>query len=131
MDALWTVADWAGRILFAIVFVNSGLFHLRGHQAATGYAKSKSVPLAGFMVTVTGIQILVGVALIVAGWHPIVGALLLAAFLLPTAFMMHNFWTLTDPGQRANDQTHFFKDLALAGAALLYAVALHRQGVPL
>lgn len=131
MDGLWTVADWVGRILFALVFVNSGIFHLKGHAMATGYAKSKGVPLAGLMVAITGVQILVGPALILAGWHPIIGALLLFVFLVPTAFMMHNFWTITDPLQRANDQVHFLKDLALAGAALLYAVAQHRQGVPL
>ena len=131
MDGLWTVVDWVGRILFAIVFINSGIFHLKGHAHATGYAKSKGVPLAGLLVAVTGIQILVAPAMIVVGWHPIVGALLLVVFLLPTAFMMHNFWTITDPMQRSNDQVHFLKDLALAGAALLYAVALHRQGVPL
>lgn len=131
MEGLWTVADWAGRILFVIVFVNSGIFHLRRHQAATGYAQSKGVPLAGLAVTITGLQILIGAAMIVPGWHPIIGALLLAVFLLPVAVIMHNFWTVTDPGQRANEQIHFFKDLALAGAALLYAAALHRAGVPL
>lgn len=131
MDGLWTAADWAGRILFAAVFVNSGMFHLAGHKAATGYAQSKGVPMAGVLVAITGIQIIVGAALIVVGWHPIVGALLLVVFLVPTAFMMHNFWTITDPMQRANDQVHFLKDIALAGAALLYAAALHRAGVPL
>ena len=130
MDALWTVADWAGRILFAGLFINSGIFHLTGHKHATGYAKSKGVPLAGLLVALTGLQILAGALMIVPGWHPIIGALLLAVFLVPVAFIMHNFWTLTDPAQKAGDQAHFFKDLALAGAALLYAVALHRQGIP-
>lgn len=131
MDGLWTILDWVGRILFAIVFVNSGFFHLRQHRAATGYAQSKGVPLAGVAVTITGLQIIVGALMIVPGWHPIIGALLLAVFLVPVAFIMHNFWKVTDPMQRANEQIHFFKDLALAGASLLYAVALHRQGVPL
>lgn len=131
MDGLWTAADWVGRILFVIVFVNSGIFHLRRHQAATGYAQSKGVPMAGLAVTITGLQILIGAAMIVPGWHPIIGALLLAVFLVPVALIMHNFWTITDPMQRANDQAHFFKDIALAGAALLYAAALHRAGVPL
>lgn len=130
MDGLWTVADWVGRVLFSIVFVTSGIFHLTSHRAATGYAQSKGVPLAGVAVAITGLQIIIGAVMIVPGWHPIIGALLLALFLVPVAFIMHNFWTIADPGQRANDRTHFFKDLALAGAALLYAVALHRQGVP-
>ena len=131
MDGLWTALDWAGRFLFSAVFVSSGLFHLTAHKNATGYAKSKGVPLAGLAVTITGLQILVGAAMIIPGWHPIIGALLLAVFLVPVAFIMHDFWTVTDPMMRLNDRTHFFKDLALAGAALLYAVALHRQGVPL
>lgn len=131
MDAIWTVADWAGRLFFAAVFINGAMFHLAAHAMATGYAKSKGVPFAGFLVAITGLQLVAGAAMIVLGWHPIVGALLLVLFLIPTAFMMHSFWTLTDPGQRAADQAHFFKDMGLAGAALLYAVALHRAGVAL
>jgi uncharacterized membrane protein YphA (DoxX/SURF4 family) len=130
MNGLWTIADWAGRILLSAVFINSGIFHLAGHANATAYAKSKGVPAAGFLVALTGVQILLGGAMIVLGWHPIIGALLLLVFLVPVAIIMHAFWTVQDPMQRMSEQVHFFKDLALAGAALLYAVALHRQGVP-
>ena len=66
MDGLWTILDWVGRILFAIVFVNSGFFHLRSHRAATGYAQSKGVPLAGVAVTITGLQIIVGATMLMA-----------------------------------------------------------------
>ena len=131
MDGLWMVADWAGRILLAAVFINSGIFHLAGHNNATAYAKSKGVPAPGFFVALTGIQIIAGGAMIVLGWHAIVGALLLLVFLIPVAIIMHPFWRVTDPMQRMGEQVHFFKDLALAGAALLYMVALHRQGVAL
>jgi uncharacterized membrane protein YphA (DoxX/SURF4 family) len=130
MDGLWTVADWAGRILLAAVFINSGIFHLVGHANATAYAKSKGVPAPGFFVALTGVQIIAGGAMIVLGWHPILGALLLLIFLIPVAIIMHAFWKVPDPMQRMGEQVHFFKDLALAGAALLYMVSLHRQGVP-
>jgi uncharacterized membrane protein YphA (DoxX/SURF4 family) len=131
VDALWTVAAWAGRLLFALVFLNSGFFHLAGHAHATAYAKSKNLPMAGALVGITGVQIIAGAAMILLNWHPIVGAFLLVLFLVPTAFIMHNFWTLTDPMMKAGDQAHFFKDLALAGAALMYAALLHASGTPL
>ena len=46
-------------------------------------------------------------------------ALLLAIFLIPTAFMMHNFWKESDATAKMNETVAFFKDLALAGAALI------------
>ena len=55
--------------------------------------------------------------------YPVLGdwggpLLLLAVFVLPTAFLMHGFWGETDPAQKANEQIHFHKDLSLGGAAL-------------
>lgn len=46
---------------------------------------------------------------------------MLALFLFPTAFLMHGFWREADPQARMMEQTHFFKDLAMAGAALVTA----------
>ncbi len=42
-------------------------------------------------------------------------------FLLSTAFVMHPFWKESDPQASMNEMSHFMKDLALAGAALLIA----------
>ncbi|MFZ8872141.1 MAG: DoxX family protein, partial [Candidatus Nanopelagicaceae bacterium] len=50
------------------------------------------------------------------------GALLLAIFLVPTAFMMHNFWTIQDPQAKQGEMINFFKNLSLAGAALIIFV---------
>jgi uncharacterized membrane protein YphA (DoxX/SURF4 family) len=129
MAALWSGADWLGRILFSVLFLHSGFSHLTQRQGFAAYAKSKGVPAATAAVVVTGVMILAGGAMILVNWHPIVGCLLLILFLIPTAFTMHNFWTLSDPMQKAGDRAHFLKDIALAGAALLYAAMLHRAGV--
>jgi putative oxidoreductase len=72
------------------------------------------------MVVLTGLMLLLGGLSILLGFWVKVGAALLVLFLVPTAFIMHNFWTVTDPMARANDQAHFLKDLALAGAALMF-----------
>jgi putative oxidoreductase len=131
MDGIWTAAEWVGRILLCALFISSGISHLTQLQSVTGYAQSKHVPAAKAAVAVSGLMILVGGIMILVNWHPIVGCLLLIVFLIPVAFKMHNFWTLSDPMQKAGDRAHFFKDLALAGAAMIYAVMLHRAGVGL
>ncbi|HXF94718.1 MAG TPA: DoxX family protein [Gemmatimonadales bacterium] len=124
---LWTLLEWIGRILFVALFVISGIGHLVNHKGTTAYAQSKGVPLAGAAVAVTGVMLLLGALAVLSGHNVDWGAGLLVLFLVPTAFVMHNFWNETDPMMKANQSAHFWKNLALAGAALLLLVA-QRQG---
>ena len=119
-EALYPWMHLIGRVLLAIVFVNSGIGHLT-QQGTVGYAQSKGVPAPKVMVPLTGVMIIVGAVLVVLGWHRFIGAGLLAIFLLPTPFIMHAFWKAKDPMARVQEQVHFLKDLALLGAALLLA----------
>ena len=114
--------DWvllAGRILFAAIFVWSGLgFHLGMRQMAVGYTRAKGAPLPELTVPLTGIAIAAAGVLVVIGlWVDLV-ALVIAAFLLSTAYFMHAFWKVADPQEKQMEQVHFMKDVALAGAAL-------------
>lgn len=108
-----------GRVLFALLFLGSGYGHLAQREMMAGYAAGKGVPAAPVMVVLTGLQLLAGALMVAVGIWPDVGALLLAAFLVPTAFIMHGFWAETDPGAKVMEQTQFLKDLSLAGAALV------------
>ena len=108
-----------GRVLFALIFLNSGIGHLTKTAAMTGYAQYKKVPAAKLSVIVTGLMILVGGIFIVLGLYADLGALLIAAFLIPTAVMMHAFWKETDATAKMNETVAFWKDLSLAGAALI------------
>jgi uncharacterized membrane protein YphA (DoxX/SURF4 family) len=69
-------------------------------------------------------MILVGGLYIVLGFYADLGALLIAAFLIPTALIMHAFWKETDATAKQNETIGFFKDLALAGAALIIFAVL-------
>ena len=115
MDAVLAI----GRILFALIFINSGIGHLTKLEAMAGYAKYKGVPAAKFATVVSGLMILAGGIFVALGIYADLGALLIAIFLVPTAFMMHNFWKETDPTAKMNETIGFFKDLSLAGAALI------------
>jgi uncharacterized membrane protein YphA (DoxX/SURF4 family) len=116
-----------GRVLFALLFISSGISHFTKTSAMTGYAQFKKVPMAKFSVLLSGAMILLGGIYIAIGFYADLGALLLAVFLIPTAFLMHPFWKESDPTSKQNESIAFFKDLSLAGAALII-FALLRGG---
>ncbi|MFM8841393.1 MAG: DoxX family protein [Actinomycetota bacterium] len=111
-----------GRVLFALLFINSGLAHFTKLEAMSGYAQFKKVPAAKLMVLLTGFMILLGGLFVALGIYADLGALLLAIFLVLSAFMMHNFWTIQDAQAKQGEMINFFKNLSLAGAALVIFV---------
>ncbi len=121
------IALIAGRVLFALLFISSGISHFTKNEAMAGYAKYKKIPMAKFSVYLSGLMILLGGVYIVLGFYADLGALLIALFLIPTAFLMHAFWKETDPTAKQNETISFFKNLSLAGAALII-FALLRGG---
>ena len=115
MDAVLVI----GRILFALIFVTSGIAHFAKLEAMTGYAQYKKLPAAKLGVLISGLFFLLGGIYIAAGFWVDLGALLLAITLILAAVIFHNFWKETDATAKQNEQTGFFKDLSLAGAALI------------
>jgi putative oxidoreductase len=113
MDVVVLIA----RILFAAIFVASGIGHLTATQAMTGYAQYKKVPAAKLSVLVSGLLMVVGGASIVLGVWGDLGALLLLVAVAPIPFLMHRFWA--EEGEaKMNEQIQFNKTLSLAGGAL-------------
>ncbi len=109
-----------GRILYSLIFISIGVFgHFGNHSAMAQYAASQGVPLAGATVYLTGLMIISGGLSVLLGYKVKIGAALLFLFLVPVAFMMHNFWAISDPQMAMIQQSMFMKNLSLAGAALL------------
>jgi len=127
------IALIVGRILFALLFINSGIAHFTKNSAMTGYAQYKKVPLAKVYplakvsVYVSDAMIFLGGLYIALGFYADLGALLIAIFLIPTSFLMHAFWKESDATAKQNETISFFKNLSLAGAALII-FALLRGG---
>lgn len=116
---LQDVAELVARLLLSWLFLQSGIAHLTQVKPMAGYAKAVGkIPMAKTAVVVSGLMLLLGGLSILLGYHPRVGAALLFIFLVPTAFLMHAYWREADPMQRAGQRAHFWKNLALAGAAL-------------
>ncbi|MEP7326587.1 MAG: DoxX family protein [Gemmatimonadota bacterium] len=127
-DDVWPrpgVMDWArylvplGRALFAAIFLGSVSGLVGG--ALIGYATQAGVPFPNILVPLAGIVAAVGGLSVLLGFHARAGAWVLIAFLVPVTFMMHAFWTVTDPAMRAMQQANFMKNVALVGAALMIA----------
>ena len=128
MDGVVTVdvIVLVGRVLFSLLFFSSAVGHFTQTAGMSGYAKTKGVPAAQFAVLAGGVLLAFGAVSILLGLWADLGALALAVFLVPTALMMHAFWRDTDPAARQNETIQFFKDFALAGAALmLFAFFAH------
>lgn len=106
-----------GRILYALVFLMSGINHLQNSGAMAGYAASKGVPAAQLAVLGTGVLMLLGGLSIALGFQPTWGIALITVFLVPATLMMHNFWADTDPMARLNNLINFQKNVAMLGAA--------------
>ena len=114
-----SVAFLLGRLLFGGYFLYSGLNHFLMRKMMVGYTASKGVPAANLAVLGSGLLILAGGLSILLGIRPHLGAGLIVIFLLGVTPTMHNFWAVTDPGQRMGDLINFTKNLALIGGALM------------
>lgn len=108
-----------GRIIFGAYFLYAGLNHFMNEKAMTGYAKSKGVASARLAVLVTGAMLVIGGLGILLNTHVSEAAVLLLVFMIPTTFMMHNFWKSGDAMHRMNERVSFLKNLALIGALLM------------
>ncbi len=113
----------AGRVLFAVFFANSAYGHFKNHKMMTGYAKQTGVPVplvagwpAGAWLAAAAVSVAVGI------WADL-GALMIAAFVVPAAWFLHAFWKIEDPTQRQTQRQSFLRNVTFLGAALaLFAV---------
>lgn len=114
MDIVLLIA----RIIFALMFINSGLAHFKNTAAMAGYAQFKKVPAPKVAVQLSGVLMLLGGLSVAAGVWIDLGALVLAVLLVVMAVKMHDFWTVTDPAAKQPEMINFWKNIALAGGAL-------------
>ncbi len=118
------------RILYGGFFLMSGFNHLSKRQMYTQYAASKKVPAPMVAVLGTGALLTAGGLSILLGVYPQIGLWLIVAFLLGTTPLMHNFWSVSDPNQKAMEMIQFLKNIALLGATLMMIVFTYFLALP-
>jgi putative oxidoreductase len=107
-----------GRILFAFMFVMSGLNHLTKADHMVGYAQFKGVPSPKLAVQGSGVVLLLGGLSVILGVWADFGAIVLAAILVIMAVKMHNFWAIEDAQAKQADMIGFMKNISMAGGAV-------------
>ena len=87
-------------------------------------AKKAGIPVPEDTVTLLRINAgaqLFGAAALATGKAPRLGALVLAASLVPTTVAGHPFWSETDPVAKKAHQMAFFKNMSMLGGAIIAA----------
>lgn len=112
-----------GLLLFSAIFA-SGSWNLLAEPAPRAeQARRLGLPVPNDLVRWTGVGMLVGtVALQVTPLRRLAAALI-ALQLLPITFVGHRFWEEGAGPRRRAQQTHFFKNVSLLGAALFLAAS--------
>jgi len=108
------------RVFFGGLIAFMGLNHFVQSDAMAGYAEAKGLPAPAVMVYASGLVLVLGGLGIALGVFPVVGAVVIAGFLVVAALTFHDFWTVPDE-QAQDEMTHFLKNLAMAGAVLAFA----------
>ncbi|MGA8986922.1 DoxX family protein [Aeromicrobium sp.] len=125
MTLLRTVA----RPMLASMFVYGGAMALKEPGARAAKAQptadrlkklAPELPINGAnLVRVNGAAQLIGGLALASGRFPRLAAFGLAATLPATTVAGHQYWNETDPAARANQRTHFLKNVSMAGGLLM------------
>jgi len=126
-----TVVRRIARPMMAAIFVTSGLDSLRHPAKPAQMAAPAIKALAGplnlpddpeLIVRANGATMVLAGTMLGLGKFPRVAAIALAAALVPATYAAHAFWTIEDPADRAQQKTHFLKNVGLLGGVLLASV---------
>jgi putative oxidoreductase len=108
-----------GRLLFSAIFISSGVNHFIGVNQMVAHVQSAGLPFPRLAILGSGALLVVCGIGILLGTFARLSAALIALFLVVSAVTMHRFWGLGDPQASQMQFTHFMKNLAMAGGALL------------
>lgn len=125
MDIVLLIA----RVLFAFMFLGSGINHLKQADAMTGYAQFKKVPMPKLSVQLSGVVMLLGGLSVILGVWTDIGALALAILLVLMAVKMHDYWN-ADEASKQTEMIGFMKNISMAGGAVFMFALMAIDGAP-
>jgi putative oxidoreductase len=106
------IAALAGRILLALIFLDSGTEKFTHYQGTLGYMVKAGLPFPEALTVLSGLVEIVSAVLIIVGWKTRWGALALVLWMIPVTLIFHN------PSVAAQ-MTHFMKNVAITGGLLM------------
>lgn len=116
-----------GRWLFAIPFAIFGLFHFMNAQAMVDTVVPPYMPVKVFWVYLSGAGLIAATVSMLIGKYDKLAATLLAIFLLLLVFMVDLPGAISGTERAQTFVAMLLKDLALAGASMMYALNYTRD----
>jgi uncharacterized membrane protein YphA (DoxX/SURF4 family) len=122
------VSDWAvpygvlaARLCLALVFLYSGVDKLWHWRDGVEEVAQMGLPRPKLLAGLTILTQLGGGAMVAAGWHAALGALLLAGFTVAATLLGHRFWACRGKETR-RELTTALEHLAIVGGLWLLAL---------
>ena len=115
-------AGWVvlvGRIVFSIQFLAGAFAHFAMREQMVGYARSMKVPAPALGGWPSGVWLAAGGLSVLLGVWPDIGALLIAAWGVPTAWLVHGWWRYEGKEAQQTQQTLFLRNVAFIGASII------------
>ena len=106
-----------GRMLFAILFLQSGWHKIFDFEGNARIMAGKGIPLPEMLLALAIVLVVAGGLMILFGWYARWAALVLFVWMIPVTLLYHAYWT-AEPAQLFNQTNHFLKNLAIMGALL-------------
>ncbi len=108
-----------GRLVYGGILTMMAVDGLRNVEERAQYAEAKNVP-APELATVSSHWVLLFGGIGITLWRfPALAASAVVTFFLTVTPEMHDFWTIDDSERKQQQMTHFLKNMALLGTALL------------
>jgi putative oxidoreductase len=107
------LAALAGRILVALIFLQSGIEKFVHYSGTLGYMTRAGLPFPQVLLVVSGIVETACALALILGWKARPAALVLVAWMIPVTLIFHN------PAAGQDAMIHFMKNVAITGGLLM------------
>lgn len=111
-----------GRIFISSFFLWSVFEKVKNWKATADFMESKKVPQVKYVLPISMVVKIVGALMVLVGFYPRAGAVLLILLLAPSAIRFHDFWS-HQGAPRASEMKLFMKDVAIVGGLFLLLAA--------
>ena len=108
-----------GRLMAALMYLLMGVNHFVHLPELIGYAESRRTPAPLLTVPLTGLALIGGALSIGLGVYPIAGVIVVVAFLVLAALLVHRPRPDDDARVAQPEMINFMRNMALAGTTLL------------
>jgi putative oxidoreductase len=111
-----------GRLLMVYIFATSGIAKVFSWQGNIQYMSTRHLPMIPVLLAIAAIIELVGSICLITGYQARAAAFVMFLYTMALTVIFHNYWAAS--GNLAGIQeTHFRKNLAIAGGLLVLAYA--------